>query len=318
MDTGWLNMKRALIFGILGSFFFAFTFVLNRSMSLSGGNWLWSASLRYLFTLPLLFVLLAKGRKYSAVVADIKKHPAQWILWSTVGFGMFYVPLSMASAYAESWFIAAAWQFTIIAGILLTPVFGEKLPVKNLAFAAIILVGIAVMQLPQIPAGEMRYVGLSLALIMVSAFSYPLGNRKMMEVCEGRFSAIQRVFGMTLSSFPFWVLCAGVALARSGVPSAGQVCQSLLVALLSGVFATVLFFAATDIVRENPRQLAVIEATQAGEVVFTLLLGILFLRDGVPGTLSCIGLMLVVAGMVASSISSGFNDKGERSMDYIR
>ena len=35
-------------------FFFAFTFVLNRSMDLGGGYWGWSAALRYLFTLPLL------------------------------------------------------------------------------------------------------------------------------------------------------------------------------------------------------------------------------------------------------------------------
>ena len=39
-------MKRILGLGILSSFFFAFTFILNRSMNLSGGYWIWSASLR--------------------------------------------------------------------------------------------------------------------------------------------------------------------------------------------------------------------------------------------------------------------------------
>ena len=46
-DYGWKgkNMKKALFYGILASFFFAFTFILNRSMNLAGGYWLWSLSL---------------------------------------------------------------------------------------------------------------------------------------------------------------------------------------------------------------------------------------------------------------------------------
>lgn len=51
-------MKKALGLGILGSFFFAFTFILNRSMNLSGGFWMWSAVLRYVYTLPILAVIL--------------------------------------------------------------------------------------------------------------------------------------------------------------------------------------------------------------------------------------------------------------------
>ena len=53
-------MKKAFGLGILGSFFFAFTFILNRSMNLGGGYWLWSASLRYLFMLPMLWLLLRR------------------------------------------------------------------------------------------------------------------------------------------------------------------------------------------------------------------------------------------------------------------
>ena len=57
-------MKKALFYGILASFFFAFTFLLNRSMHLAGGYWLWSACLRYLFTFPILAAVLAiSGKK---------------------------------------------------------------------------------------------------------------------------------------------------------------------------------------------------------------------------------------------------------------
>lgn len=297
-------MKKALIWGILGSFFFAFTFVLNRSMNLSGGYWLWSATLRYLFTLPMMFILLIRNKKYVPVLEDIKKIPGKWLLWSTVGFGLFYAPLTMASAYAESWFTAAVWQFTIVAGILLTPVFGKKLPVKNLLLSFIILVGIFIMQLPQMGKGSGQNMMLPLLMIMVAAFSYPLGNRKMMEICENKFTAIQRVFGMTLCSIPFWILCGVAAFLHAGLPSGGQTMQSLCVALFSGVIATVLFFGATDMVKDNPKQLAVIEATQSGEVIFTLILGVLVLHDTIPSAASFAGIGLIVAGMIFNSLAS--------------
>ena len=51
-------MTKALILGITASFFFAFTFVLNQQMNLSGGSWFWSSSLRYIFMLPILFIIM--------------------------------------------------------------------------------------------------------------------------------------------------------------------------------------------------------------------------------------------------------------------
>ena len=90
-----------------------------------------------------------------------------------------------------------------------------------------------------------------------------------------------------------------------GLPSAGQVIQSVGVALFSGVAATLLFFWATDQVRRNPRQLALIEATQSGEVVFSLLGGVLLLGDPLPGALGLVGLCLIVGGMVGGSLSAG-------------
>lgn len=297
-------MKKALFEGILGSFFFAFTFVLNRSMNLAGGYWLWGAVLRYLFTLPFMFLLLTKEKKYVPVLEDIKRNPMPWFAWSTVGFGLFYAPLTMASTYAESWFTASVWQFTIVAGILLTPMFGKKIPIRNLLLSCIILAGIFVMQIPEIGKSEQQSVVLPLFMIVIAAFSYPLGNRKMMQVCEKKFTAIQRVFGMTLCSIPFWLLCGIAAWTKAGVPSTGQITQSFFVALFSGVVATVLFFGATDLVKDNPKQLAVIEATQSGEVIFTLLLGILVLHDNMPPLTSFLGIIMIVAGMVLNSLAS--------------
>lgn len=79
--------------------------------------------------------------------------------------------------------------------------------------------------------------------------------------------------------------------------------QSVSVALFSGVVATLLFFEATNLVKDNPKQLAVVEATQAGEVLFTLLGGILFLRDALPGPVGFLGVGIVVLGMILNCLS---------------
>lgn len=298
-------MKRALAYGILASFFFAFTFILNRSMNLAGGYWLWAACLRYFFTLPILWLMLAKGGAAGRVWRDIKKAPFPWLLWSTVGFGLFYGPLTFGSVLGESWLAAATWQLTIAAGVLLTPLFGKRMPLKNLAWSAVILAGVFLLQVPHLERMEVRTVSLTLVPILVAAFAYPLGNRKMMVLCPDGMPALERVYGMTLSSMPFWLVMSVWAGMKAGLPSGGQIMQSLCVALFSGVIATVLFFRATDMVRDNPRHLAVIEATQCGEVVFTLLGGILMLHDKIPEPVGMAGIAVIVAGMVGNSLTAG-------------
>ena len=56
---GGLTMKKAFSLGLLAAFFFSFTFILNSQMNISGGSWIWSASLRYLFMFPILFIIVA-------------------------------------------------------------------------------------------------------------------------------------------------------------------------------------------------------------------------------------------------------------------
>ena len=76
-------------------------------------------------------------------------------------------------------------------------------------------------------------------------------------------------------------------------------------ALFSGVIATWLFFYATDLVKHNARWLALIEATQSGEVVFTLLGGILLLGDAMPSAAGFAGIALILIGMTANSLAAG-------------
>lgn len=305
---------KAIILGVCSAFFFAFTFVLNRAMEMDGGSWLWSASLRYFFMVPLLLGIVAFRKNLRPLFAEMKKAPAQWLLWSFVGFGLFYAPLCFAAAYGPGWLIAGTWQITIISGSLLAPLFyvtyqsgndmvrvRGKIPYRGLMMSLIILVGVTVMQLEQASSISWRDTLLVVLPLILASFAYPLGNRKMMDICENRLDAYQRVLGMTIASLPFWLILSLAGLFTAGMPSPGQVYQSGLVALFSGVFATVLFFAATDLVRGNMQKLGAVEATQSLEVLFAVAGEVILLSSPLPSALSFTGMALVIAGMVLHS-----------------
>jgi drug/metabolite transporter (DMT)-like permease len=260
-------MKRAFLLGVAGSFFFAFTFVLNRSMNLSGGSWIWTGALRYFFTFPMLWLIVKKRHGFQNVHRAIARSTKEWLLWGTVGFGLFYAPLCYAGSYGESWLIAASWQTTIVMGLFLAPLFGKKIPRRNLAAAAVILDGVFLLQ--GSGSGPVRIQNLTRTLlpVLVGAVAYPLGNRKMMALAGDSFSTLERTYGMTLMSLPFWGVLAAVGAFTAGPPPAGQLVKAFCVALSSGVVATLLFFRATDLVKGSQRQLAVVESTQAGEVL---------------------------------------------------
>ncbi|WP_419877824.1 multidrug resistance efflux transporter family protein [Brevibacillus centrosporus] len=305
---------RAILLGVVASLFFATTFVLNRAMELSGGSWLYSASLRYLFMVPFLLVIVGMRRGLQPLWEEMKANPWQWGVWSFVGFGLFYAPLCFAAIYSPGWLIAGTWQVTIIAGSLLVPLFGQKIPYKGLFMSLLILAGVGLMQLHEAASVGMKEVLLGIGPIVVAAFAYPLGNRKMMAMTKGRIDAYQRVLGMTLASLPFWVLLAIIGFVTEGAPSSGQTLQSLLVALSSGIVATVLFFQATDLAKGNAQQLAVVEATQAGEVVFAVMLEMMLLSAPLPGLWSNVGMLLVIFGMVLHSYVSSLPQPKKTSL----
>lgn len=314
---------KAILLGIAASLFFAVTFVLNRAMELEGGSWIWSAVLRYLFMLPfLLFIVVLRGN-IKALTAHMKAYLGQWLLWSTIGFGLFYAPLCFAAAYGPSWLVASTWQVTIVAGSLLVPFFymeaninGKvykrrgKIPVRGLLISMIILAGILLMQFSHASSIGFKELCLGTLPVLAAAFSYPLGNRKMMALCKEEIDTYQRVLGMTIGSMPFWILLSIFGLITVGPPSSSQISQSLVVAISSGVIATLLFFKATDLVKKDTHKLAAVEATQAGEVIFALI-GEIFLLGGLlPTGLSLVGLVIVVVGMIIHSL---FAAKGEKN-----
>lgn len=301
------NKRYALILGLLSALFFAITFVLNRIMAVEGGHWIWSASLRYFWTALLLLVLVLLSKKFRPVVLAIKEKPGQWLLWSTIGFGFFYAPLTFASAFGPSWLIAGTWQITILAGMVVAPWLQQTqsikpLPYQTILFSLIILLGVILMQ-----AGHARQVSvnnliLGFAPVLIAAFAYPIGNRKMMEVTNGKLDALQRTFGMTLASLPFWILLSILGIAFKKFPTAAQVSTTLWIAIFSGVIATVLFFKATDKVQKDQKTLAAVEATQSTEVLFALAGELILLNDTIPDSYAISGGFLVLLGMILHSL----------------
>ncbi|WP_413364459.1 multidrug resistance efflux transporter family protein [Lysinibacillus sp. 3P01SB] len=299
-------MKEIAI-GILAAFFFGFTFIFNHSMELEGGSWLWSASLRYFFMLPFLIAIVWMRGGFRPLAEEVRQAPIPWLGWSFVGFVLFYAPLTFAAAFGPGWLVSGTWQFTIVAGVLLAPLFltstgvRHKIPLISLAISAVILIGILLIQIPQANTASLQTILLGVLPVIVAAFAYPLGNRKMMEVCNGRLDTFQRVLGMTIASMPAWIIMAIWALLTVGLPTGSQVFQCLLVAVSSGVIATTLFFIATDRARTDQGKLAAVEATQSTEVLFVMAGEMLLLGIALPSSIALAGVGVIIAGMVMHS-----------------
>nr|WP_239541104.1 multidrug resistance efflux transporter family protein [Pullulanibacillus pueri] len=296
--------------GIFSALFFSVTFILNRAMELDGGSWVWSASFRFFFMLPILLVIVGFQKNIMPVLRHLKTHPLPWLIWSTVGFGLFYAPMTFAAAYGPGWLVAATFQLTIIAGTLLVPFLSpksaskQKIPLRSLLISFVILLGVFLIQFTHADVVSPLSALLCIVPLILSAFAYPLGNRQMMQVVGETLNTFQRILGMTIASLPFWLLLSLYGVTTQGLPTSGQLLQTLIVALSSGIIATALFFYATERVKGDNQKLAAVEATQSGEVIFALLGELLFLNAPLPDFYSIIGILLVIIGMIFHSLQS--------------
>ena len=298
---------REIIIGVVSALFFAFTFILNHAMELDGGSWLWSASLRYFFMLPFLVAIVMWRKGTKPMLTEMKRKPTQWFVWSFVGFVLFYAPLTFSAAYGPGWLVSGTWQFTIVAGVLLAPLFLTatgarfRIPKTSLFISCFILIGIILIQVPQASSSTMSTLLLGSVPVLIAAFAYPLGNRKMMELVDNRIDPFQRILGMTIMSLPAWIIMAIIALVTVGLPTSSQVMNSFFVAVTSGIIATTLFFIATERSRDNQGKLAAVEATQSTEVLFVIVGEMILLQVAAPPMLAIIGILIITVGMLLHS-----------------
>ncbi|GAB3338425.1 multidrug resistance efflux transporter family protein [Marilutibacter aestuarii] len=308
-DTPPRTVLLAVAVALASALFFTCTYVLNRAAAVDGGHWAWTASLRYLATLPLLWPLMRWQGGAAPVLRAIRTHPVPWLGWSAVGFVLFYIGLSYAAASGPSWLVAGTFQLTVIAGMLCSPFLYRdaraRIPPRALAAGLLVVAGVLLMQFGHGGGALDREGWIALACVAVAAFAYPLGNRGLLLHLERSgegLNATQRVFGMTLASQPAWWALALFALADAGLPSLPQLGLAVGVALGAGIIATVLFFQATGMVRNDPTGLAAAEAMQAAEILFATLIGVLWLGEAWPTGRAAWGAGLVVVGIVVFSI----------------
>lgn len=304
-------MVRQVALGILAALFFSSTFILNRAMSLAGGHWAWTASLRFGYMLIFLglALLITRGRRALAEIWSIFRR--DWIFWTlagSIGFGVFYALITFSAAYAPGWVVATTWQITILATPVVLGIFGRKVPGRGLFLSGLIFIGILLVNLEQA-----RATGLSALLagglpVLGAAFAYPLGNQLVWEarLGENRYlphltdplleNGFARVLLLTMGSVPFWLVL--LLWASPPAPTTGQWFSTGVVALLSGVIATPIFLAARHLCKQ-PYEIAAVDATQAMEAVFSLAGEILILRGALPGPLGWAGVALTIVGLGA-------------------
>lgn len=303
-------MTRLLALGTLSALFFSSTFVLNRAMSLEGGHWVWTASLRYGWMLVLLtgWLLATRGtRGVAAAWALFRRHPAFWTAAGSVGFGVFYALIAYSASYAAGWVVAATWQVTLLATPMVLLAFGRRVPARGVLLTLLIFVGILLVNAEHAGAAGPGDAWRGALPVVLAAFAYPLGNQMVWEarngggrgipalsdaVLDDRFAV---VWLLTLGSVPLWVLL--VLAARPPAPSAGQLGHTALVALLSGVVATTLFLHARNAARD-PYELTLVDSTQSTEVLFSLAGEVLLLGAALPGPVGWAGVALTVVGLV--------------------
>ena len=108
-------------------------------------------------------------------------------------------------------------------------------------------------------------------------------------------NAFNKVWLMTLGSVPFWLVLGLIV--HPELPETKQVFNTLLVALLAGVAATTIFLYARE-KAETSSEVAGVDATQASEVIFALIGGMLLLNNTLPSAMGLFGIGLIIVGLI--------------------
>jgi len=302
MNTSSRQIFIAILLGIISTFFLSVGFIVNSVTAFRGNNWAWTASLRYLMLMPLLAVIVLLNGKLSASLKAFRAAAGTFLIWGNLGFGIFYGLLVYACQLAPGWLVSASFQTTIIAGLLLESFLYKKrrsdIPRKIYLLAFLLSAGVFIMQGEKF--SNMQNSGaawLSIFIAIIAAFLWPLGSRELMRSLEKKqinLDPTQRVLGMTLGSLPVLLILAVYGYSRSGLPPALQVETSLAAVVFSGVFGTVMFYKAMQIVKHNVIARATVEATQVSGILFTLMGEVIFRGMSWPGFYGQLGFGVIL------------------------
>lgn len=123
-----------LIVGLLAAIFFTATFLINRAISLDGGHWYFSGSLRLVYLILFFsigFIIFRGVSYFKAVLKEYIDNFRFWTIAGTIGFGCFYSLLCYAADFSPAWVVATTWQITLISSLFVLSFFGKKLSKKS-------------------------------------------------------------------------------------------------------------------------------------------------------------------------------------------
>lgn len=305
------NTSYLLLIGLLAALFFTATFLINRAISLDGGHWYWSASLRFVYTILFLTIgfIIFKGVSYfKAILLEYIQNFKFWSIAGIIGFGFFYSLICYASYFSPAWVVATTFQFTILASLFILTFFGQKLSKKIWIMTIMIFIGVTLVNISHFDMSDPNLLLLGFLPVLLAAFSFPVGNqmvweeKKKRKMNNGDLSVIKnnfvKIFLLTLGSFPFWIMLYFTT--DAGVPSSGQYINVALIALLSGIIATSLFLYARSLCNTS-NKLILVDSTQSGDVFFALSGEIIFLSAAFPNTIGAIGITITIIGLLLLS-----------------
>lgn len=299
-----------VLISLISAAFFSSTFVLNYSMALGSGHWVWTAILRYIFTIILVTALITtfKGWHFLFALGELFfKHIAFWIIAGTLACGLFYSGIAFSSEILRGWMVAATWQFTIIASPLVLYLFGYKFPVRALFIAVAVFAGIILINAQNFLESNESFSHFWAYLpILISTFAYPLGNQLLNSAKNNGISFVPTINSpllenpfsgillLSIGSIPFWTLL--FLIAQPPAPLPHQYLQTFAVAVLAGVLATGLFYYARN-ATSDPYKIIAVDAVQSTEVLFALAFELILINSLLPTYTQIAGTLVVVLGI---------------------
>jgi drug/metabolite transporter (DMT)-like permease len=269
-----------------------------------------------MFFLLISLILVNRGVNYLRdIITIFIRNTKFWLVAGSIGFGIFYSLLCYAADHAPGWVVAGTWQFTVIATPIVLLLFKEKVPRYGVFFSFLIFIGILLIQFYNKGSElSVRHIIYGVIPIVIAAFAYPVGNQLLNFAKHGNHSLISHIDSpilkdsptcvllMTMGSIPFWVLL--LVIVAPPPPLKNQLISTGIVAISSGIIATSIFYKARN-ASKSPYIISAVDATQSGEVIFSLAGEILLLNGALPNLTGGIGIIIILVGIIGYSMRTG-------------
>ncbi len=312
---------QVIAIGLLGALFFSSTNIINRWINVSGGNWVWTANLRFLFVVFLLPIVLLVFSGSSAVKQAWAVYKKNWLFLSVaggIGYGIFYTTLCFAFSHASGWVVATTYELNMLFVPLVLWFFGKKINRHGLGCLLAIFIGVILVNISQ--AGRLQWSDILLGSIpvIISALTYPLGSQIFNEARNGgngKFkipdlsgpvmgNPLACVWLMNLGALPVIALftVGAIFTVHQSAPTSGELIKILVITVSSGIIGASLFYYARHQLAKKTHDVMAIESTQAAEIFFTVVGEAVIVGGVFPGALGYVGLALVIISFIVFSI----------------